>query len=105
MTVRQFEGEKASPRNATLTVLQSALEAAGVIFIQENGEGPGVRLRKHPALDPFAGEGATGLEMAKRFAKETAEMKDGDLVASNPPYGEKTVMGRTIWGRPKKPKD
>ena len=26
--------------------LQAALEAAGVIFIDENGEGPGVRLRK-----------------------------------------------------------
>jgi hypothetical protein len=26
--------------------LQAALEAAGVIFIEENGEGPGVRLRK-----------------------------------------------------------
>ena len=26
--------------------LQAALEAAGVIFIEQNGEGPGVRLRK-----------------------------------------------------------
>lgn len=30
----------------------AALEAAGVIFIEENGEGPGVRLRKS-APDPF----------------------------------------------------
>ncbi len=34
------------PRNATLTVVRSALEAAGVIFVAENGEGPGVRLKK-----------------------------------------------------------
>lgn len=46
VTVRQFEGGNAEPRNATLTVLTSALEAAGVIFIEENGEGPGVRMRK-----------------------------------------------------------
>ncbi|KAF0120270.1 MAG: XRE family transcriptional regulator [Xanthobacteraceae bacterium] len=26
--------------------LRGALEAAGVIFVDENGEGPGVRLRK-----------------------------------------------------------
>jgi hypothetical protein len=29
--------------------VRRALEAAGVIFIDENGEGPGVRLRKHGA--------------------------------------------------------
>jgi hypothetical protein len=26
--------------------MRTALEAAGIIFIEENGEGPGVRLRK-----------------------------------------------------------
>ena len=50
VTVRQFEGGNAEPRNATLTVLKGAIEAAGVIFIAENGEGAGVRLRK--AADP-----------------------------------------------------
>lgn len=30
----------------TLAKVQAALEAAGVIFIDENGEGPGVRLKK-----------------------------------------------------------
>jgi hypothetical protein len=29
-----------------LAAIRAALEAAGVIFIDENGEGPGVRLRK-----------------------------------------------------------
>jgi hypothetical protein len=29
-----------------LRPLKEALEAAGVIFIDKNGEGPGVRLRK-----------------------------------------------------------
>ncbi|MET4691245.1 hypothetical protein ABIA13_005753 [Sinorhizobium fredii] len=31
---------------STMQAIRSALEAAGVIFIDENGEGPGVRLRK-----------------------------------------------------------
>ena len=32
--------------NSTVAAIRSALEAAGVIFVAENGEGPGVRLRK-----------------------------------------------------------
>jgi transcriptional regulator with XRE-family HTH domain len=45
-TIRNFENGHSSPMNATLDVLQRALEAAGVIFVEENGDGPGVRLRK-----------------------------------------------------------
>ena len=32
--------------NSTLAAIRTALEAAGVIFVEENGEGPGVRLKK-----------------------------------------------------------
>lgn len=38
------EGLKAQ----TVAAIQGVLETAGVIFIDENGEGPGVRLRKRP---------------------------------------------------------
>jgi predicted transcriptional regulator len=31
---------------ATATKMVATIEAAGVIFVEENGEGPGVRLRK-----------------------------------------------------------
>jgi hypothetical protein len=37
-----------SPGN--LVAIRAALKAAGVIFIDENGEGPGVRLRKKHGL-------------------------------------------------------
>lgn len=46
VTVRNFENEKSTPQRASLEVIRSALEAAGVDFIAENGGGPGVRLRK-----------------------------------------------------------
>ena len=46
VTVRQFEAGAHSPRRATLEVIKRAFEAAGVEFIDENGGGPGVRLRK-----------------------------------------------------------
>ena len=52
-TVRLFEGNVAESRHATLAVLRRAFESAGVEFIDENGGGPGVRLRKDQrARDP-----------------------------------------------------
>jgi transcriptional regulator with XRE-family HTH domain len=44
-TIARLErGEELKPR--TIAAVQSALEAAGVEFIPENGGGPGVRLKK-----------------------------------------------------------
>ncbi|MEM6847601.1 MAG: helix-turn-helix domain-containing protein [Pseudomonadota bacterium] len=45
VTVRQFE-KGAESRRATIEAIRRALEDAGVEFIEENGGGPGVRLRK-----------------------------------------------------------
>jgi transcriptional regulator with XRE-family HTH domain len=45
-TVRLFEGDETETRQATLVVLRQAFEVAGVEFLDENGGGPGVRLRK-----------------------------------------------------------
>jgi transcriptional regulator with XRE-family HTH domain len=43
-TVSRLErGEELMPR--TVEAIRSALESAGVIFIDQNGNGPGVRLR------------------------------------------------------------
>lgn len=33
-------------KESTVAKMRAALEAAGVIFVEENGDGPGVRLRK-----------------------------------------------------------
>jgi hypothetical protein len=46
VTVHQLEAGTSEPRRATLQVIRRAFEAAGVEFIDENGGGPGVRLRK-----------------------------------------------------------
>jgi DNA-binding XRE family transcriptional regulator len=47
-TIKRFERTTGaiSANVATMAAVISALEAAGVIFVEENGEGPGVRLRK-----------------------------------------------------------
>jgi transcriptional regulator with XRE-family HTH domain len=44
-TVTRIENG-ADAKQSTMDRLQHALEAAGIEFIQENGGGPGVRLRK-----------------------------------------------------------
>jgi transcriptional regulator with XRE-family HTH domain len=46
VTVHQLETGVSQPRRATLDVIRRAFELAGVEFIDENGGGPGVRLRK-----------------------------------------------------------
>lgn len=46
ITITRFENGASSGYATTLDKITKALEAAGVIFIAENGEGPGVRLKK-----------------------------------------------------------
>ena len=45
-TVRDFETGKRNPIGNNLAAMRAALEGAGVLFIEENGEGAGVRLKK-----------------------------------------------------------
>lgn len=45
-TIADFELGKRSPHGSTLAKLQATLERAGVEFIDENGGGAGVRLKK-----------------------------------------------------------
>lgn len=49
-TVTRIENG-ADAKQSTLNAMRLALETAGVIFIEENGEGPGVRLRKTERTD------------------------------------------------------
>jgi len=49
-TIVNFEGGNRTPMPANLKAIQRALEGAGIIFIAENGDGPGVRLRKDQSL-------------------------------------------------------
>lgn len=44
-TIRSFETGKRVPIANNLQAIRMALEAAGIIFIDQNGAGPGVRLR------------------------------------------------------------
>ena len=47
MTIKRAEGAgKPSASSEARETIGRALESAGVVFVEENGEGPGVRLRK-----------------------------------------------------------
>ncbi|WP_109612281.1 helix-turn-helix transcriptional regulator [Pseudaminobacter salicylatoxidans] len=45
-TITRFEKGEEVLKPRTISAIRAALEAAGVIFIASNGDGPGVRLRK-----------------------------------------------------------
>ena len=45
-TLADFEAGKRMPYARTLQDIRCALEAGGVIFVEANGEGAGVRLKK-----------------------------------------------------------
>ena len=44
-TLDRLEKGEGVPQRRTLVAIRAALEAAGVVFIDENGGGPGVRMR------------------------------------------------------------
>ncbi len=48
-TLRNFEAGKSTPMTNNLAAIQASLEAAGIIFIPENGGGAGLRLRDRSA--------------------------------------------------------
>lgn len=56
VAVHQLETGVSNPRRATQEVIRRALETAGVEFIDENGGGPGVRLRKRQRSRNVKGE-------------------------------------------------
>lgn len=45
-TVIAFESEKRNPIPANIEMLRRTLESEGIVFIDANGDGPGVRLKK-----------------------------------------------------------
>ena len=53
MTLKRAEGSGQPPASReAIAAIRAALETAGVIFVEENGEGPGVRLKKPAEAKP-----------------------------------------------------
>lgn len=45
-TLARLETGEGEPREETVAAIRSALSRGGILFIEENGAGPGVRLRR-----------------------------------------------------------
>lgn len=86
-TVNRFEAGQ-DARISSVEKMRVALEAAGVLFIAENGEGPGVRLRKSVASEPAAAISPAGLKAsadnARVHAAGTLDRAMGTLDATGP---------------------
>lgn len=54
-------GDLREARVFTVKSLQSALEEAGVIFVEDDGDGPGVRLRTRSKMPIHRTEGEAGI--------------------------------------------
>jgi transcriptional regulator with XRE-family HTH domain len=83
-TIADFEAGKREPYARTLDNLRAALETAGVIFVEENGEGPGVRLRKPiapPAYTPKDFFATVAEFETSRFDKLRRELKPTSLAS------------------------
>nr|WP_314070729.1 helix-turn-helix transcriptional regulator [uncultured Roseococcus sp.] len=99
-TVKDFEAGRRSPIPASLEAIQRAIEAAGVIFVAENGEGPGVRLRKVPKVSHEAFWAAINRFAAilptKGIALPRGQMRFGFSLVHEPP----NRSALTLDGRP-----
>jgi hypothetical protein len=74
--------------------VRSALESAGVIFVEENGEGPGVRLRKTIPTAPFTVERL--MKVVDEFERSQFEKIRSELEPSTLSAG--LVLGRHPTG-------
>ncbi|RJG45588.1 XRE family transcriptional regulator [Mesorhizobium sp. DCY119] len=74
-TISNYETEKFGGSEEALIAIRRALETAGVIFVDENGEGPGVRLRKVRTRDE-------ALAQAKANLEAMTDEEDAEITAS-----------------------
>ena len=86
VTVRNFENEKSSPQRASLAMIRSAFESAGVEFT--NGDQPGVRLRKViiMTLQQFLGS-------LKAYERNRLQSKAIHIPGEQPKFGFVFVYG------------
>jgi transcriptional regulator with XRE-family HTH domain len=90
-TIRRAESEReVSVSDEAIAAIGAALEAAGVIFVEENGEGPGVRLRKDrkPMSEPLRTGTFVKFSSAIKPPDEKYSGQTGIVIAPDPVAGD-----------------
>lgn len=100
-TVANFEAGKRTPYDRTLADLKTAFEHAGVLLIEVNGEGVGVRLRKfRPGDQVRLRPGTTfwGAQSAEMRQAVGGVIEAGDLPANpNLVRVDHPAVDRHVW--------
>lgn len=111
-TVNRFEAGQ-DARISSVEKIRMALETAGILFIAENGEGPGVRLRKSAVPEPVAAISPAGLKAsadnARVHAAGTLDRAMGTLDATGQEKAERrdrlTAVPELVKSARRKSKD
>lgn len=94
-TVNRFEAGQ-DARLSSIDKMRIALENAGVIFVAENGEGPGVRLRKARPVSSNA-EQIANADEARSQAADAADSMMSEMEGS---AGEKADRRGALTDEP-----
>jgi len=81
-TITNLETNRSSGDEETLAKLRDTMEGAGVIFVQSNGDGPGVRVRKLAEGDRVQFKPESHL--LPRFPVEPPEIGEVTVVEAHP---------------------
>lgn len=101
-TLKNFEGGRSAPMANNLTAMKAALETAGVIFVAENGEGPGVRLKKGfiPTAPRKASSAADVVASAKAVRSRAAGAADDAMKEVDASSGQKAGRREALTDEP-----
>ena len=105
-TLAEFEAGRRMPYARTLDDIRRALEAAGVVFVDENGEGAGVRLWK-PRAEVIETRSGYQVQVAlpghalPRVLKDVFSTEQGATDWAESADGQKCVseLGERWWRR------
>jgi transcriptional regulator with XRE-family HTH domain len=96
--IRRYENGRGISKRLNLIAVRAALESAGVIFVEENAEGPGVRLQKGRELkNPTPSRPTTKIE--SRLSEDLSRQIDDWIAAQREPRPSRSEAIRRLLAK------